>query len=84
METRGIHIYFPGQAFVAKLFAISNSDLDGIYNAIVQAQQETSKPTLIKLKTIIGYGSTQQGTHGVHGSRESELWGEPYRTRSAS
>ena len=53
-----------------ELFEALNSDLDGIYNAIVQAQQETSKPTLIKLKTIIGYGSLQQGTHGVHGSRK--------------
>lgn len=45
-----------------------NTNLDGIYNAITQAQQETSKPTIIKLSTIIGYGSLQQGTHGVHGS----------------
>lgn len=47
----------------------SRSDLDGMYNAIAAARREKSKPTLIKLRTTIGYGSKQQGTHGVHGSR---------------
>ncbi|KAG8217436.1 transketolase [Butyriboletus roseoflavus] len=45
-----------------------DSDLDGIYNAIAAARREKSKPTLIRLRTTIGYGSKQQGTHGVHGS----------------
>ncbi|PCH38358.1 transketolase [Wolfiporia cocos MD-104 SS10] len=43
-------------------------DLAGIYNAIVEAQKEKNKPTLIRLRTTIGYGSKQQGTHGVHGA----------------
>ncbi|KZT65457.1 transketolase [Daedalea quercina L-15889] len=43
-------------------------DLEGIYNAIVEAQKEKNKPTLIRLRTTIGYGSKLQGTHGVHGS----------------
>ncbi len=47
-----------------------NSDLAGIHNAIVEAQKEKGKPTLIRLRTTIGYGSKQQGTHGVHGSRK--------------
>ncbi|KAI8998852.1 transketolase [Trametes punicea] len=45
-----------------------DSDLEGIYNAIVEARKEKHKPTLIRLRTTIGYGSKQQGTHGVHGS----------------
>jgi transketolase len=36
--------------------------------AIKKAQEVKDKPTLIQLKTIIGFGSKQQGTHGVHGS----------------
>ena len=48
----------------------NNSDLGAIYNAIVEARKEKSKPTLIRLRTTIGYGSKQQGTHGVHGSRQ--------------
>ncbi|KAF8326391.1 putative transketolase [Cantharellus anzutake] len=45
-----------------------NSNYEGIYNAIIEAQKVKDKPSLIKLETIIGYGSKQQGTHGVHGS----------------
>ncbi|KAK2729546.1 transketolase [Colletotrichum kahawae] len=45
-----------------------DNDLNSIEKAIAQAQQSKDKPTLIKLKTTIGFGSLQQGTHGVHGS----------------
>ncbi|KAK4104031.1 transketolase [Parathielavia hyrcaniae] len=45
-----------------------NHDLEGIAAAIKKAQEVKDKPTLIQLKTIIGFGSKQQGTHGVHGS----------------
>jgi transketolase len=44
--------------------------LEGIYNAIAEARREKNKPTLIRLTTTIGYGSKQQGTHGVHGTRK--------------
>ena len=46
--------------------------MESIYNAILEAQKEKSKPTLIRLRTTIGYGSKQQGTHGVHGARMSQ------------
>jgi len=36
--------------------------------AIAAAQKETSKPTMIKVKTIIGWGSTKANTHSVHGA----------------
>jgi transketolase len=49
---------------------IQYSDLESIYNAIAEARREKNKPTLIRLTTTIGYGSKQQGTHGVHGNRE--------------
>lgn len=45
-----------------------DSDLEGMYNAIAEAQKELSKPTLIRLRTTIGFGSKLQGTHGVHGN----------------
>ncbi|KIJ17336.1 transketolase [Paxillus involutus ATCC 200175] len=45
-----------------------DSDLAGIHDAIATARLEKSKPTIIQLRTTIGYGSKQQGTHGVHGS----------------
>ena len=48
----------------------NSSDLPAIYNAIAEAKLEKSKPTIIRLRTTIGFGSKQQGTHGVHGSRK--------------
>lgn len=48
---------------------MSVSDLEAIYNAIAEGRKEKNKPTIIRLRTTIGYGSKQQGTHGVHGSR---------------
>lgn len=45
-----------------------DTDLAAISDAIEEAQKEKNKPTIIRLRTIIGYGSKQQGTHGVHGS----------------
>ncbi|CAK7212557.1 Transketolase [Sporothrix eucalyptigena] len=45
-----------------------DTDLEGIEAAIRNAQQVTDKPSIIALKTTIGFGSTQQGTHTVHGS----------------
>jgi len=44
-----------------------NSDLDGICRALDEARLST-KPVMIMLKTIIGYGSTKEDTHGVHGA----------------
>ncbi|KAL8404010.1 hypothetical protein RB594_009035 [Gaeumannomyces avenae] len=45
-----------------------DNDLAGIEAAIKKCQEVKDKPSLIQLKTIIGFGSKQQGTHGVHGS----------------
>ncbi|ROT41539.1 transketolase [Sodiomyces alkalinus F11] len=43
-------------------------DLDGIEAAIQACKEATDKPSIIALRTTIGFGSKQQGTHGVHGS----------------
>jgi transketolase len=45
-----------------------NNDLEGIEKAIAEAKKVTDKPSVIKLTTIIGFGSTLQGTGGVHGN----------------
>lgn len=44
-----------------------NNDLNAISKALEEAKK-SDKPTLIRLTTIIGYGSLQQGTHAVHGA----------------
>lgn len=43
------------------------NDIAGINKAIAEAKK-SDKPTLIRLTTIIGYGSLKEGTAGVHGS----------------
>ena len=44
------------------------NDLEAIDKAIRAAQEETGKPSIIAVKTIIGFGSPLQGTSKVHGS----------------
>ena len=43
-----------------------------IYNALSAAKRCSDKPTLIKVNTIIGYGSTLQGTNAIHSDPVSE------------
>lgn len=44
------------------------NDLEAISKAIDEAKAETDKPTLIEIKTVIGYGSPKEGTSAVHGA----------------
>ncbi len=43
------------------------NDLAAIEAAIAAAQAETGKPSIIAVRTIIGYGSPKAGTNKVHG-----------------
>jgi transketolase len=43
------------------------NDLVGIEKAIRNAQAETNKPSLIRVRTVIGYGSPKAGTNKAHG-----------------
>ncbi|KAG2232535.1 hypothetical protein INT48_005425 [Thamnidium elegans] len=49
-----------------------DNDLVSIEKAIEEAKSVTDKPTLIKVKTTIGYGSLNQGEEKVHGSPLSD------------
>ena len=44
------------------------NDMDAILKAIQNAKNVCDKPSLIEVKTIIGYGSKFQGTANVHGA----------------
>lgn len=44
------------------------NDLEAISAAIEKAKAETDKPTLIEVKTVIGYGAPKEGTSSVHGA----------------
>ncbi len=43
------------------------NDLVAIEQAILAAKAETTKPSLIRVRTVIGYGSPKAGTQKVHG-----------------
>jgi transketolase len=43
------------------------NDLVAIEKAIRNAQTETKKPSLIRVRTVIGYGSPRAGTNKAHG-----------------
>ena len=45
-------------------------DVEALYDALVAAKAETGRPSLIKLRTVIGWPSpTKQNTGGIHGSK---------------
>ncbi|RCW50290.1 transketolase [Paenibacillus prosopidis] len=44
------------------------NDISSIAEAIAAAKQNDSQPTLIEIRTIIGYGSKAAGTNKVHGN----------------
>ena len=43
------------------------NDIAAIEKAVKNAQAETTKPSLIRVRTVIGYGSPKAGTKGAHG-----------------
>jgi transketolase len=46
-----------------------NEDVEGIRKAIEEAKAETQKPTLIMVKTVIGYGAPNKAnSHDAHGA----------------
>lgn len=66
------------------------NDIEAIDKAIKEGKAETTKPTLISLRTIIGFGSPNKAdTSGAHGSplgdeeieRTKEALGWPYQER---
>ncbi|NIK76838.1 transketolase [Paenibacillus castaneae] len=44
------------------------NDIEQISKAIEAAKQNDSQPTMIEIRTIIGYGSKVAGTHKAHGN----------------
>ena len=61
-----------GQRFEAygwqHILVKDGTDLEAISKAIDEAKAETGKPTLIEIKTVIGFGAPNQGTSAVHGA----------------
>jgi transketolase len=49
------------------LSVADGNDLVALEKAVLEAKAETTKPTLIRVRTVIGYGSPKAGTSKVHG-----------------
>ena len=51
------------------LYVEDGNEIEAISKAISEAKKSTDKPTLIEIKTKIGYGATgKEGTAGAHGA----------------
>ncbi|KAI9256876.1 transketolase [Sporodiniella umbellata] len=49
-----------------------DTDIEDFKKAILEAKKVTNKPSLIKVRTTIGYGSLNQGQEKVHGAPLTE------------
>ncbi len=58
-----------------RVFKVSNGNNIHQIDKAIRKAKKGDKPTLVIMKTIIGQGSRQQGTHRVHGSPLGELDG---------
>lgn len=52
------------------IYVDDGNDLDKVAAALIAAKAETSRPTIIEVKNIIGYGSTKQGTCAIHSNAQ--------------
>jgi transketolase len=66
--TEDIIARFHAYGWHTEVIADGDHDLEGIEAAIKRCQAVTDKPSLIKIRTTIGFGSGKEGTAGVHGS----------------
>jgi transketolase len=64
VEDQGLRFRAAGWNY---LMVEDGEDLDAI-SAAIQRSKDSDKPTLIEVKTVIGYGSPDAGTNKVHGS----------------
>jgi transketolase len=53
-------------------FVSDGNDLDELTKAIEAAKMEKKKPSLIRVRTVIGYGAPKAGTKSVHGEALGE------------
>jgi transketolase len=69
--SENVHTRFAGYGWQT-LRVEDGNDLEAIRKAIAEAKADTERPTLIEVKTIIGYGSPNKqgkgGSAGPHGS----------------
>ena len=66
--TEDVSARFDALGWHTQHVADGNTDLDAIRKAIETAKSVTDKPSMIKVSTLIGYGSPNKAdSHDVHG-----------------
>ncbi len=74
------------EAYGWQVQSVDGRDHEGIDRAIAAAKAELGRPSLIRVKTVIGFGAPKKaGTSGVHGAAlgEEELAGHAQGARLA-
>lgn len=66
--TEDVNKRFEAYGWHVQTIADGDHDLEGLSRAIEEAKKVTNKPSLIKVRTTIGYGSKNQGEEKVHGA----------------
>ena len=62
------NVYNRFEAYGWQVLRVSDgNDLTSLHIAVEQAKADTARPSLIGVRTIIGYGSPKAGTNKVHG-----------------
>eukprot|EP00586_Coscinodiscus_wailesii_P014105 CAMPEP_0172506676 /NCGR_PEP_ID=MMETSP1066-20121228/197222_1 /TAXON_ID=671091 /ORGANISM="Coscinodiscus wailesii, Strain CCMP2513" /LENGTH=601 /DNA_ID=CAMNT_0013283813 /DNA_START=228 /DNA_END=2029 /DNA_ORIENTATION=- len=56
-------------------------NLESLRHAVAEAKSVKDKPSLIKIKTVIGHGSTNEGSHKTHGAPLGEADLQQAKTR---
>lgn len=59
---------FEAYGFHCQVVEDGDQNLEAMAQAIIEAQRVIDRPSLIRLRTTIGFGSKNQGTEKVHGS----------------
>uniref|UniRef100_A0A0A9ZG03 Transketolase 1 n=1 Tax=Lygus hesperus TaxID=30085 RepID=A0A0A9ZG03_LYGHE len=66
--TEDIQKRFESMGWHYQYISHGDTDIDGIEKAVEVAKNITDKPSIISIKTTIGYASKKQGTADVHGA----------------
>ncbi|MEC7304856.1 MAG: transketolase, partial [Pseudomonadota bacterium] len=57
------------EAYGWQVLAVDGHDMDAVSAAVAEARADTSRPSLIRCRTVIGYGAPKKaGTAGAHGA----------------
>lgn len=66
--TEDVCMRFQSYGWHTQIITDGDNDLEGLARAIEIAKSVTDKPSIIKIRTTIGFGSKNQGEEKVHGS----------------